>query len=135
MNSPCVAGYQAQVLLCGMLLQQYISFRNNSEAKGHSNLTKYTCLVVVVLNVVYTALCFEDGYTLASRFSHGLRFALYVMEKLIILPPSASSDRTLDTLATGTAQSQFLPLFNGLLAASTELFLTLRAGAVCLILL
>lgn len=101
---PCIAGYQCQVLLCGILIQQFISGRG--DFKTHAKLSKYTAIVVVALNLVYTALCFEDGYTLA-----------------------VGTDRTLDTLATGSIQSQFLPLFNGLIAASAETFLTLRAGA------
>ncbi|GAA5956261.1 hypothetical protein JCM3765_005609 [Sporobolomyces pararoseus] len=101
---PCMAGYQCQVLLFGILLQQWFSY--SGELKSHSKLSKYVAVVVVAFNVVYTALCFEDGYTLA-----------------------AGADRTLNTLATGTIESQFLPLFNGLVAASAEAFLTLRAGA------
>lgn len=60
---PCVAGYQTQVLLCGILLQQVVAYWG--ELKHHSKLSKYTAVVVVTLNVVYTALCFEDGFTLA----------------------------------------------------------------------
>ncbi|GAA5993763.1 hypothetical protein JCM5350_000228, partial [Sporobolomyces pararoseus] len=101
---PCIAGYQVQVLLFGILLQQWFSY--SGELKSHSKLSKYVAVVVVAFNIVYTALCFEDGYTLA-----------------------AGADRTLNTLATGTIESQFLPLFNGLIASSAETFLTLRAGA------
>ncbi|GAA5993764.1 hypothetical protein JCM5350_000229 [Sporobolomyces pararoseus] len=101
---PCTAGYQVQFILFGILLQQ--SFSYQEEFKFHSKLSKWTAIAVVTMNVVYTAICFEDGYNLA-----------------------ASSDRTVITLFNGSMAWQFLPLLNGFIAAAAEAFLTLRAGA------
>lgn len=101
---PCTAGYQVQFILFGILVQHTISYQ--AELKTHSRLSKWTAFVVVGLNVVYTAICFEDGYNLA-----------------------ASSDRSVITLFNGSLAWQFLPLLNGFIAAAAEAFLTLRAGA------
>ncbi|GAA5846221.1 hypothetical protein JCM3766R1_000753 [Sporobolomyces carnicolor] len=101
---PCVAGYQVQFILFGILVQQVISYRD--ELRTHTRLSQATALVVLVLNIAYTAICFEDGYNLA-----------------------ASSDRTVITLFNGSLEWQFLPLLNGFIAAAAEAFLTLRAGA------
>ncbi|GAA5910589.1 DUF6534 domain-containing protein [Sporobolomyces salmoneus] len=103
-NRPCIAGYQVQFMLFGVLIRQTISYFEDS--KSHSRLSKWTAAVVVGLNVIYTAICFEDGYNLA-----------------------ASSDRTVITLFNGSLAWQFLPLLNGLIAATAEAFLTFRAGA------
>ncbi|GAA5882798.1 hypothetical protein JCM16303_002463 [Sporobolomyces ruberrimus] len=101
---PCIAGYQVQFILFGILIQQVIEW--GPDFRKHSRLGSWTAGVVFVLNIVYTALCFEDGYNLA-----------------------ASSDRTVVTLFNGSVEWQFLPFLNGLIAATAEAFLTLRAGA------
>ncbi|GAA6026093.1 hypothetical protein JCM11491_003277 [Sporobolomyces phaffii] len=101
---PCVVGYQLQFILFGILIQQVYEY--GCELRSHSRLSKYTAVIVVALNVVYTAVCFEEGYTQA-----------------------AGSDRTVITLFNGSLAWQTLPLFNGLIAAAAEGFLTLRAGA------
>lgn len=101
---PCTAGYQVQFILFGILIQQVVSY--GEEFKSHSRLSWITVAVVVGLNVVFTAICFHDGYDLA-----------------------ASSDRTVINLFNGSVLWQFLPFLNGLIAAVAESFLTMRAGA------
>ncbi|GAA5923755.1 DUF6534 domain-containing protein [Sporobolomyces koalae] len=100
---PCTVAYQVQCLLFGIFLQQIISYRD--ELGSHSRLSKYAVATVLVLNLVYTAICFEDGYVLA-----------------------AGSDRTVIWLLNGSAIWQALPLLNGVIASTTEAFLTIRAG-------
>ncbi|GAA6064025.1 hypothetical protein JCM10212_004257 [Sporobolomyces blumeae] len=100
---PCAAAYNVQFFLFGIFVQQVLSYGDFS---SHSRLSRWAIGIVLALNVVFTALVFEDSYE-----------------------QSASADRTVLSLFNGSTVWQFLPFLNGLIAAVAEGFLTIRAGA------
>ncbi|GAA5907036.1 hypothetical protein JCM8208_004496 [Rhodotorula glutinis] len=111
---PNQAGYLVQILLFGVFLQMLVSYALSGELGLHTRWAKVALLTSLALNIVYTAICFQQAYVAGVAHS---------------LPLCLSQDRTFDTLSNGDVWN-LLPLLNGLISSVSEVFLAARAGAL-----
>ncbi|GAA5836893.1 hypothetical protein JCM9279_007692 [Rhodotorula babjevae] len=103
---PNQAGYLVQILLFGVFLQMLVSYALSGELGLHTRWAKVALLSSLVLNTVYSAICFQQAYV-----------------------AGVSQDRTFDTLSNGDVWN-LLPLLNGIISVVSEVFLAARAGAL-----
>ncbi|GAA6047547.1 hypothetical protein JCM3770_005801 [Rhodotorula araucariae] len=103
---PALAGYQAALLLFGMYLQSMLRYIVSGEIKQHPRLAQGTLYLMLLLNLLYIGITFEETYS-----------------------SGVSNDRSFDYVIIGSLQWQFLPWLNGIIGAVAETFLTLRAAS------
>ncbi|GAA6001322.1 hypothetical protein JCM10207_006608 [Rhodosporidiobolus poonsookiae] len=104
---PTQAAYQVQLLLFGVFLQQFFSYWSSGELSTHQRLGQVALWVSMVLNFAYTAICFYESYN-----------------------SGVLQDRRWDTLSNSDVTWNALPVLCSFIAAMTEIFLSVRAGAL-----
>ncbi|BGP44337.1 hypothetical protein JCM10450v2_000148 [Rhodotorula kratochvilovae] len=103
---PAMAGYQAALILFGMYLQSMLRYMVSGEIKQHNRLAQGTLYLMLLLNLLYIGLTFQETYS-----------------------SGVSNNRSFDYVITGSLQWQFLPWLNGIIGAVAETFLTVRAAS------
>ncbi|BGP42888.1 hypothetical protein JCM10450v2_007006 [Rhodotorula kratochvilovae] len=104
---PNQAGYLAQIMLFGVFIQMLFMYWRSGELATHARPARIALGASLLLNTVYTAICFQQAYVGA-----------------------VGQDRTYDALANGDAIWNALPILNGLISVVAERYLAARAGAL-----
>ncbi|GAA5897710.1 hypothetical protein JCM6882_000074 [Rhodosporidiobolus microsporus] len=107
LRTPAMVGYQLQLLLYGVFLQQFASYSMSGELQEHNKVNRTVLWLSLVLNSIYT------GFTFAAGLNGGV-----------------NQNRTIEAFYNGPDWWAALPLLSATIAAFSQVFLTMRAAGL-----